>query len=290
MTLNYYEAFNTICHDILELAKKSFDNLQFRQLELNSTSLTQLAPIWLKKTQSGRVYIWDKYHKHPTLSESEQVIWNELTEQFSQDITLVSPVYVEALNKASTAENIYTKIMTLYAMRNNQGLSITVENLLPFVDGNPELQRLHHLALALQLSLEQQYQQALDALLALPEDLCTEMELKHLILLALKLEKLDLAESTLVKILAYSDEYMPQYAHILKLCGKIQESVNIYLDYLEKYASDTQTWIKLGLFMIELGQAEGAHTAFTNALNADPSNQVAQHYAAELTRIMAEAQ
>ena len=83
---------------------------------------------------------------------------------------------------------------------------------------------------------------------------------------------------------------MPQYAHILKLCGKIQESVNIYLDYLEKYASDTQTWIKLGLFMIELGQAEGAHTAFTNALNADPSNQVEQHYAAELTRIITEAQ
>ncbi len=290
MTLNYYEAFNTICHDILELTKKSYDNLKFRQLELNSTSLTLLAPIWLKKNQSGRIYIWNKYHKHPTLSESDQVIWNELTEQFSQDITLVSPVYVEALNKASTAENIYTKIMTLYAMRNNQGLSITVENLLPFVDGNPELQRLYHLALALQLSLEQQHQQALDALLALPEDLYTEMELKHIILLALKLSKLELAESTLVKILAYSDEYMPQYAHILKLRGKIQESVNVYLDYLEKYPSDTQTWIKLGLFMVELGQAEGAHTAFTNALNVDPSNQVAQHYVAELTRIMTEAQ
>ena len=33
MTLNYYEAFNTICHDILELTKKSYDNLKFRQLE-----------------------------------------------------------------------------------------------------------------------------------------------------------------------------------------------------------------------------------------------------------------
>jgi len=146
------------------------------------------------------------------------------------------------------------------------------------------------LALALQLSLEQQHQQALDALLALPEDLYTEMELKHIILLALKLSKLELAESTLVKILAYSDEYMPQYAHILKLRGKIQESVNVYLDYLEKYPSDTQTWIKLGLFMVELDQTEGAHTAFSHALNADPDNQVAQHYVAELTRIMTEAQ
>ena len=42
--------------------------------------------------------------------------------------------------------------------------------------------------------------------------------------------------------------------------------------------------------LVELNQAEGAHTAFTNALNADPSNQVAQHYVAELTRIITEAQ
>ncbi|MCU7977876.1 hypothetical protein L5M43_21955 [Shewanella sp. SW36] len=90
---------------------------------------------------------------------------------------------------------------------------------------------------------------ALDALLVLPEDICTEMELKHIILLALKLNNLELATATLVKILAYIDEYMPQYAHILKLQGKIQDSVNVYLDYLEKYPSDTQTWIKFGLFM-----------------------------------------
>lgn len=112
------------------------------------------------------------------------------------------------------------------------------------------------------------------------------MELKQIIVLALKLNDLELAETTLAKILSHSDEYMPQYAHILKLRGKIQESVNIYLDYLEKYPADTQTWIKLGLFMVEINQAEGAHTAFSNALNADPDNEVALHYVAELSRIM----
>ena len=38
--------------------------------------------------------------------------------------------------------------------------------------------------------------------------------------------------------------------------------------------------------MLEINQVEASHTAFSNAINADPDNQVARDYLSELTRLM----
>ena len=290
MTVNYYTAFNLICKDILSLVNKAKEVLRLRQQEIAPTSLITLANEWLKNGQPGRAIIWQHDHESKKLNHDEKVILTRLDTIFNKSTTQVNQVYIDALNKSSSMEQVYKKIIGLNANKNGYALSLTVKNLLPLIETDLEAKRLYHLALSFQLSLDKQTQQALDVLLALPEELCTEMELKNIILLALKLSNLELAAATLVKILAYSDEYMPQYAHILKLQGKIQQSVNVYLDYLEKYPSDTQTWIKLGLFMIEINQVEASHTAFTNATDADPNNQVAQEYLAELTRLMASSQ
>ncbi|MDH1469600.1 6-hydroxymethylpterin diphosphokinase MptE-like protein [Shewanella sp. GD03713] len=290
MTERYYEAFLSSCDQVFKLVESACNKLQDRINELKTTPFNTLAEQWKRDNQPGRCFIWKRMHPDYSFSADEKLLWTKLNNLYQLSLTQVRQVYVEALNTGSAMEHVYTKILRLNKSKSHQGLALLTHNLMPLTEKDPEAKRLYHLALSFQLCLEQQPQQALDALLALPEELCTEMELKHIILLALKLSKLELAEDTLVKILTHSDEYMPQYAHILKLRGKIQESVNVYLDYLEKYPSDTQTWIKLGLFMVELGQAEGAHTAFSNALKAAPDNQVAQHYVAELTRIITEAQ
>ncbi|QHS12769.1 6-hydroxymethylpterin diphosphokinase MptE-like protein [Shewanella sp. Arc9-LZ] len=286
MTISYYDAFNQTCYNILKLVIKSYEKIVFRILEVNANSLIPLAPTWLENSQPGRVFLWCKNHKAPLSDSHENEIFEQLNEKFKEDITQVRKAYIDVLNKASKMENVYKKIMVLNSNKNSYGLSLTVQNLLPLIESDNEAKRLYHLALSFQLSLEQEPQQALDALLALPEDLSTEIELKHIILLALKLGDLSLASSTLVKMLVHSDEYIPQYANILKLQGKIQESVNVYLDYLEKYPLDTKTWIKLGLFMFEINQVEASYTAFSNAINAEPNNKVAHDHLSELTRLM----
>lgn len=286
MSIRYYNAFSSICSIILRLVENACQKLQFRLNEISNTPLIELAIKWEEENQPGRAFIWKKMHESHIFNADEENILSKLNLLYSNNLTQVRQAYVDKLNSGDALEHVYTKIIRLNQSKNSYGLAITVSNLLPFIEKDNETKRLYHLALSFQLSLEQQPQQALDALLALPEELCTEMELKHIILLALKLSNLELATATLVKILAYSDEYMPQYAHILKLQGKIQDSVNVYLDYLEKYSSDTQTWIKLGLFMFEINQIEASHTAFSNAINADPDNQVARDYLSELTRLM----
>lgn len=286
MTKRYYNALSSSSSNILNLVNNTCDKIQFRLNELGNTPLSDLAPRWKNEGQPGRGIIWQNLHQTRVFSADEQSLLLELHELYQQSITKVRQTYVDKLTAGSSMERVYTKIIRLNQSHHHQGLTLIVNNLKSIIYTDPEANRLYHLALSFKLNLEQQPKKALDALLALPEELCTEMELKHIILLALKLSNLELATATLVKILAYSDEYMPQYAHILKLQGKIQDSVNVYLDYLEKYPSDTQTWIKLGLFMFEINQIEASHTAFSNAINADPDNQVARDYLSELTRLM----
>ena len=91
-----------------------------------------------------------------------------------------------------------------------------------------------------------------------------------------------MAEYALAQLSKHSDEYMPQHAHILKLQGRFQESITTYLDYLDKYPEDVTTWLKLGLFMIEVEELESAKTAFLHALKSDPNNQVAQEHLKQL--------
>lgn len=246
MTERYYEAFLSSCVQVFKLVESACNKLQDRINELKTTPFNTLAEQWKRDNQPGRCFIWKRMHPDYSFSADEKLLWTKLNNLYQLSLTQVRQVYVEALNTGSAMEHVYTKILRLNKSKSHQGLALLTHNLMPLTEKDPEAKRLYHLALSFQLCLEQQPQQALDALLALPEELCTEMELKHIILLALKLGKLELAEDTLVKILTHSDEYIPQYAHILKLRGKIQESVNVYLDYLEKYPSDTQTWIKLG--------------------------------------------
>lgn len=60
MTIDYYEAFSNICHNILKLMTQACEKVEFRILEIDSNSLTQLAPTWSENNQPGRAVLWYK--------------------------------------------------------------------------------------------------------------------------------------------------------------------------------------------------------------------------------------
>lgn len=282
MSIAYYQAFNSNCHALLDLVNCACDKINFRLSELTDAPLAELAKTWIKEDQVGRYAIWQRQHSDKILTEDEQIIIEELAQRFEHNLTQVNQGLINHFNKSKTMDRVYKKIMLQFVTQNSIGLIRLAESLDTFIANDDEAKRLYHLALSLHYNLEKHPEKALNALQTLPARLQTEMELKHIILLALKLNNLSLAADTLSQIINHSDEYMPQYAHILRLQGNIQASVNIYLDYLEKYPNDVQTWIKLGLFMLEIKQLEASHTAFVNAVDADPDNQLAQNYLAEL--------
>ncbi|VEE63427.1 Uncharacterized protein conserved in bacteria [Shewanella putrefaciens] len=281
MTNNYYNAYEVTTLELIKNLKYAEERIDCRISEItNKSPLNILAASWKKYNTTGRIHFWKALHKNDT--SSCKVLINELellfTEQCSQDPTF----YKTALKENSNIELILQKIMFLKANGHSYGLNQLIINLSNLIDINANYARLYYLALSFKLNLDKKPKEALDALLKIDSNFQTEVELKQIILLSLQQSNLELAGSTLIKISQYSDEYLPQYAHVLRLQGQHQAAINTYLDYLDKYPSDSHIWLKLGLFMIDINQTEAALTAFSNALNADPHNELAKQYVVEL--------
>ncbi|QWL04833.1 hypothetical protein, partial [Shewanella indica] len=64
---------------------------------------------------------------------------------------------------------------------------------------------------------------ALHALQQIAQEQTTETELRMISILALQLNMLPLAETTLAELSRLNDSFLPQYAHVLRLGGKGQQ-------------------------------------------------------------------
>ncbi|GGI72204.1 hypothetical protein GCM10007978_07630 [Shewanella hanedai] len=293
MTINYYQAFKTVATQLLKLAHDTQIRLSHRLNELSpNANLQELTEFWREEQQHGRINIWLENHSdkeaHQNLPSSSQLIKENgaliktISDEYAEQLAITPKEYIDTVKESASMENVFEKIVVLIRDNDHHGLLKMTRNLKTLAENDDEAKRLYHLTYCHQLQLEQKDSEALQTLLALDETLQSEVELKQISLLALKTSNIDVAEFALAQLSTYSDEYIPQHAHILKLQGKFQESVTAYLDYLDKYSEDVTTWLKLGLFMIEVNELESAKTAFQHALQTDPNNQVAQEYLAQL--------
>ncbi|MGI2156604.1 6-hydroxymethylpterin diphosphokinase MptE-like protein [Shewanella baltica] len=289
MTIQYYKAFEKTIISLLAAFHVGKNRLAVRLSELDpSTPLTVLADKWNIYKQPARSKFWKilHYDNLSTLSYADKILLTNLENDFKKQCQNISQYYERVLQKNLNINSILDKILILKSQKNVYGLNQLIQNLATQSKKNELIMHMYHLAKGFKLHLEGLPQEALDTLLNITPTKLTEIELREIILLAFELRNLTLASETLKKIIDYSDEYMPQFAHVQRLQGNHQAAINTYLDYLNKYPKDTKTWLKLGRFMFDINQAEAAHTAFSNALNAEPSNELARQYINELDKIL----
>ncbi|MGL5048159.1 MAG: 6-hydroxymethylpterin diphosphokinase MptE-like protein [Shewanella sp.] len=289
MTENYYKAFIKIAEQLIQLAQDSLARLTHRINELSKKSdLAPLVKFWREEKQHGRINIWLQNHAYwqedekfkyniPLLEEYITLI-QSMNEEYQEQLLITPEEYIENVKKSASMENVFEKIMVLIRDEDHNGLVKMALNLRELANKDKSARRLYHLSYSHQLLLEKKDNEALQVLLALDNDLQFEIELKQISLLALKLGDINIAESAIARLAKNIDEYIPQHANILKIQGKIKASINLYLDYLEKYPSDVSIWLKLGLLMIDINELKNAETAFYQALQVDPDNRVAQDY------------
>ncbi|WP_434953468.1 hypothetical protein ACRWQL_04345 [Shewanella sp. HL-SH4] len=270
-----------ISTELSELIISATQRVRSRMNEYQPQSdIGVLCKQWNDDKQWGRTLIWQANHPHQyanlTAIELELIQTAQITyfEQF------VVKKYINNTSKSTGPRmgNAFKKLQILFHNRHLLGISKIVEYTFPFIETDVEASRLYHLALSYQQMLEKTPELALETILKIPIDLCHEAELKQLIKLALQLNRLELATAHFAKIIHYSDEYLPQYAHALRLSDKPQEALNIYLDYLNKYPEDILVLLKLGIFLAEMNQIDSAKSCFQNVLNLDVKNQAAMRY------------
>ncbi|QYJ85084.1 DUF115 domain-containing protein [Shewanella mesophila] len=280
MSKTYYNAYLTICVELQALIDAAMSRTHSRLEELHPRGdIVALVKQWTKDNQSGRALIWQTIHqeKVPLLSSEESSLLNRTITSYQQRLNDKKPNNnVEDINNIQQAHG---KLEILFRNKHLLGISKMVQYLHPHRDSNkPEIKALYCLALSYKLTLEGDDEEALNTLLSIAPKQRKENELKHFIKLSLKLNKLDFTLDYFKQIIQYSDEYLPQYAHALRLNDKPQEALNIYLDYLDKYPEDIPVLLKLGIFLAEFGQIDEAKSCFQNALDLDPNNQAAMSY------------
>ncbi|MCT7941660.1 motility associated factor glycosyltransferase family protein [Shewanella holmiensis] len=278
MSSNYYFAFNTIAVDLYQQTLNTITRINSRLEEIAvNSSIDLLAKQWREDAQPGRVFIWLKFNALSDFDERELSIISELKAEYKDQFERKPQVYIDVVKNQSAPRKILEKIIHLVQIKHLEGLQYMVRNLKSLAESDSDADYLYHLAYSNLLLLQNQHREALTFLQAY-KGAYDELMLKLVLKLALVLLELDLASQTLEKVIRYSDQYMPQYAHVLRLQGQFNLALNVYLDYLDKYPADVATWLKLGIFMIDVNQLDAAETAFMSALNADPENHVAQDF------------
>lgn len=289
-TKQYYQAYHDTNISLVEHLNLCLKKLVYRQNELLSPvnmehdlkkPFTQkLVSQWQEFDEIGRVHTWLKYHHNQldklsiedkSIIENAQDLFMTGMEQVNRYRNVIKPAN-EQLKLA------ISKVLLLVNNKNINGLAKMENYLLPFIGSSELAYRLYHLTISFRYQLCHQYEKGIEHILLIPEQYHNETEWSQLIVMALKLHKLDLAESMLVKITAVNPQYLPQYAHILRLRGKVKQAIDVYVNYLESFPDDVPVWLKLGLFMVDLNQQEGAETAFSQVLALEPNNQLAQKY------------
>ncbi|ABZ75958.1 protein of unknown function DUF115 [Shewanella halifaxensis HAW-EB4] len=281
MTENYYEAFICVSKKLLIIFKQTEKRCYSRLNELSQqTDINALVQQWQQDNQPGRSLVW-AHHLNRDLSTFERAAIAPLVKEFQLQLTDHNR-YKSKLAAGYSLEEAFNKIMNLVIKKNLQGLALMVNTLKPRSLESDLAKRLYHLANSYCLELQDEPQQALTTLLELGSELFTEIEFKQISVLSLKLGQLDLAALALQQLVSLSDEYLPQYAYLLKLQQQVQPALNTYMDYLNKYPDDILVWLKLGAFLNEIEQTQTAKDVFKQVLHLDPTNQIAINQLAKI--------
>ncbi|QYJ83671.1 motility associated factor glycosyltransferase family protein [Shewanella aegiceratis] len=282
----YYSAFESIAQEIARLIDDAIIRLHSRlEEEKPDCDISALCQQWHNDMQWGRAIIWQR--QHPQAYEALSADQKSLLKK-SEEIYLEQFVVKEFIDDTDDApvpfiENAFKKLQILLHNKHLLGISKIAQYTAPFIQTDPEVNRLHFLALSYQYMLENQPELALETLQKIPENDFQEAEHKLAIQLSLQLNNLPLALEHYAKIVEYSDEYLPQYAHALNLSGDPQAALGVYLDYLDKYPQDIPVMLKLGIFLAQAGEIDGAISCFENVLMLDEHNQAALNYLGQLT-------
>ncbi|GIU48807.1 hypothetical protein TUM4438_31040 [Shewanella sairae] len=280
MTHLYYNAFKLLSGEVSSYIAEANKIIETRQLELSDDpDLNKLAKLWSKHNQPGRVHIFSKLREELGLNiaaTSEPLTKAE--DEYHRQLTEKSHPYFSMKKRNQSLHNTLAKITDLYKSKNQSGLTQLVNSIKPMIKGDAEAQRLYFLAKCYVCILDNDKYAALLALQQIDENNQTEVILKQLVALASEQQQIELTLSALAKIVNFSHEYLPLYAHALTIKGDNIAAINTYLDYLEISPEDIKVRLNLGAFLLKIGQNEGAITCFKQVLTLDINNLSALNY------------
>jgi len=282
----YYQAFFDIANELQKLLQQTKARLQSRIAEhAFPTQLALFTPQWEADKHFGRAIIWSREHPNSLklLDAKDKELIEKLTSRYTELFNKKTVKNV-AVDHQNNMNNAFKKLNILLQHKHLLGISKMVQYVEPFRQQDELTAKFYYLAKSYELFLKGTWEESLKIILKIDNNQMSENELRHIIMLSLKLNLLDVAQENLAKIIQFNDEYLPQYAQIMSLQGQYQDALNLYLNYLDKYPNNIPVLIKLGTFLAAINETESAQSVFLQVLKIDPINQTAINNLEQMSR------
>ncbi len=290
----YYQAYIDTTRKLLKLLKKTSMKLNARIEESKSfPSFGKIFKQWESDAEYGRANNWSD--SHPQLVEKlngdTRSKLTQFKQQFEQFLSNTDTEYSKIIKKQSTLAGVKSKALNMYQQKNHQGLNQLV-NALAFEKEkekekeDEESSYLYHFSKSLLYSLNDEKAEALNELEKISKQEKHEEVLKQIASLSLSLNQLEKAESVLAILASKADVYIPPFAQVLKLNNKVQESIEIYTNYLSNNPLDIPNWLALGKLYVDINAIESAKMTFEHILTMDPKNDAAKMYLDKLNQLV----
>ncbi|MGJ8692780.1 MAG: 6-hydroxymethylpterin diphosphokinase MptE-like protein [Thalassotalea sp.] len=282
----YYQAYIDSCLSLMTHLQACCQRIRNRTEEQKSKpDVEQLLQQWQQDNQFGRTKNW--FEKNGAglsqLTATQQQLYQEHLQTFNEILSSEDTAHLTRTKKEASLNGVRRKIIILYYQRNIDALVSMATRLELYDKSDQQATQLSLLATAYLFAANNDHEQALQCFETLDKEEIQEDELQLMASLAIKAQQPDKAEVILKMLADIADIYQPNYAKLLKLLGKYQESIDEYTRYLEKNYDDIKTWLALAKLYLSLQANESAKMALTVILEKDPENMEAKSYLSNLT-------
>ncbi|MFB0979510.1 MAG: DUF115 domain-containing protein [Alteromonadaceae bacterium] len=280
----YYQAYIDSSNTLIKLLQSCIERIKSRiEEEKESPNFDIIFKQWQQDKHFGRAQSWLKnsHHHSVKLTDELTVKFNEHATKFNKVLNDDDSPHLARTRKEASLTGVRRKIIVLFHQNNMDGLNV-LANSLSIYSGIEENKKLAEdlciLAHAFYFVIKGQDTEALQYFDLLNQDEIKEDELQQIASLALKLKDYDRAERAFKSLSDLASIYTSQYAKILKLLGKVEQSIICYTDYLAENPEDALAWISLGTIYQGINEDDSAKTAFEYALEHEPNNHIALKY------------
>jgi tetratricopeptide (TPR) repeat protein len=280
----YYQAYIDSSNTLVKLLKSCTERIKSRiEEEKDSPNFDIIFKQWQKDKHFGRAQSWLNNNRHQSIQLTDviKVNINEQIAKFEKVLNDDESPHLARTRKEASLTGVRRKIIVLFHQNNIDGLNVLAKSL-SIYEGNEDNKKLAEelsiLAHAFYFVVTGKEAEAMEFFEKTNPDEIKEDELQQIASLALKLKNYDKAEWAFMRLSDLSSIYTSQYAKILKLLGKVEQSINCYTEYLAENAEDVQAWISLGKLYDDINAVDSAKMAFEYVLAKEPNNHIALEY------------
>lgn len=280
----YYQAYIDASKTLVKLLQDSVERIKSRiEEEKDAPNFDLIFKQWQQDKHFGRAHVWLKNSNHVS-SQLPQSVKSQLDEQihqFEQVINKDDSAHLARSKQEASLAGVRRKIIILFHQHNIDGLGVLTTSLSTYQGSEEDViqaKKLHTLAQAFYAVLIGEKATAMGYFEQLDEEEIQEDELQQIASLAIKLEQYDKAEWAFKGLSDLASIYTAQYAKILRLLGKVEQSIDCYTEYLTENSEDIQAWLALGKLYHDIDSVDSAKIAYEYVLAKEPNNFIAQEY------------